>query len=345
MPTTIHDVAQKAEVGIGTVSSVLNKRRAVNEETRQKVLAAITALDYTPNDAARRLSSGKTMIIAAITPFFTRPSVVERLRGVISIVNQSDYDFTLFSVENICQLRNSIQNVPRRGRVDGLLLFSFAPPPNETKRIIEADIPTVLVDFYHPDFSNIYIDNVKGGYQATKYLIGLGHQRIGYLSDTLDSPFGFTTSQEGLQGYRQALEEANLTFCPHYHRQGSHSLEKVHLLAVELLAQSNPPTAIFAFSDTQAMGVLGAARELNLRVPDDIAVIGFDDIETARFVGLSTIHQELFESGRLGAQLLLDMIANPNRERADVLLSTKLINRRTSERRCLRKRHIDISHC
>lgn len=177
MPTTIHDVAQKAEVGIGTVSSLLNKRRAVNEETRQKVLAAITALDYTPNDAARRLSSGKTMIIAAITPFFTRPSVVERLRGAISIVNQSDYDFTLFSVENICQLRNSIQNVPRRGR-------------------------------------------------------------IGYLSDTLDSPFGFTTSQERLQGYRQALEEANLTFYPHYHRQGSHSLEKVHLLAVELLAQS-----------------------------------------------------------------------------------------------------------
>ncbi len=103
MPTTIQDVAQKAGVGIGTVSSVLNESRAVNEETRQKVLAAITALDYTPNDAARRLSSGKTMVIAAITPFFTRPSVVERLRGVISVVNQSDYDFTLFSVENICQ--------------------------------------------------------------------------------------------------------------------------------------------------------------------------------------------------------------------------------------------------
>ncbi len=235
--------------------------------------------------------------------------------------------------------------MPRRGRVDGLLLFSFAPTPDETKRIIEADIPTVLVDFYHPDFSNIHIDNVRGGYQATRHLIGLGHQRIGYLSDTLDSPFGFTTSQERLQGYRQALEEANLTFYPHYHRQGSHSLEKAHLLAVELLTQSNPPTAIFAFSDTQAMGALEAARELNLRVPDDIAVIGFDDIETARFVGLSTIRQELFESGRLGAQLLLDTIANPNRERTDVLLSTKLINRRTSERRCLRKRHINISHC
>ncbi len=330
MPATIHDVAKRAGVGIGTVSSVINDSRAVNRTTRERVLKAIAELDYTPHPAARRLSSGKTFTIGAIIPFFTRPAAVERLRGVMSVVAPSAYDFTLFSIETAAQRAEQLRAVPRRGRVDGLIIFSCPPTQSEAERIIKSEIPTVLIDAYSPLLNCIYIDNVKGGYQATKHLVELGHRRIGYLGDPLEDPIGFFVSRDRFRGYRQALEEADLPFDPRYHREGEHSLESGRRMATELLTQPDPPTALFAFSDTIAFGVLEAAKDLGLSIPDDLAVIGFDDVQLARLYGLSTIRQQLFQTGVMGAEMLLNRVSNPGQEELHVQLSTKLIARRST---------------
>ena len=142
MPTTIHDVAKRAGVGIGTVSSVINNSRPVNDVTRQKVLAAIHELDFIPNPSGRRLSMGKTHTLGIIIPFFTGSSQVERLRGVMSVIASSDYDISIFTIETFIQRNKVLQTVPRRGRVDGLLIFSMNLNDNDVNRIFQEDIPT-----------------------------------------------------------------------------------------------------------------------------------------------------------------------------------------------------------
>ncbi len=330
MAATIHDVAKRAGVGIGTVSSVINSSRAVNEETRKRVMQAIAELDYTPHPAARQLSSGKTFNIGAIIPFFTRPAAVERLRGVMSVIAPSEYDFTLFSVETSAQRKEQLKDVPRRGRVDGLIIFSCPPTLREAQRIAASGIPTVLIDGYHPDLNCIYIDNVAGGYTATKHLISLGHRRIGYLGDPIDDPIGFFVSRDRFQGYRRALDEADIPFNPAYHREGSHSLESGREMALSLLQQPKPPTALFAFSDTIAFGVMEAAKQMGLSIPEDLALIGFDDIELARLYGLSTMRQQLFQTGVMGAEMLLNLINNPDSKQSQVKLSTELVIRHST---------------
>lgn len=331
MDATIHDVAKRAGVGIGTVSSVINNSRAVNEETRKRVMQAIAELDYTPHPAARQLSSGKTFNIGAIIPFFTRPAAVERLRGVMSVIAPSEYDFTLFSVETAAQRAEQLKDVPRRGRVDGLIIFSCPPTQREAQRILASKIPTVLIDGYHPDLNCIYIDNVAGGYTATKHLIDLGHRRIGYLGDPIDDPIGFFVSRDRFQGYRQALADAGIPFNPAYHREGQHSLASGREMALSLLQQPEPPTALFAFSDTIAFGAMEAANQLGLSIPQDLAVIGFDDIELARMYGLSTMRQQLFQTGAMGAKMLLNLINNPDVKQQHIQLSSELIVRYSTE--------------
>ena len=168
---TIRDVAQKAGVGVGTVSRVLNDNVSVSQETRRKVLAAISELDFSPNLAARRLSSGKTMVIGALVPYFTNPSVVRRLQGIVSVVTNSVYDLILFDVELVERRDEYLLNVLRRQMVDGLLIISLTPTDTDVQHIQQAELPTVLVDANHPALSRVVVDNVFGGYHATKHLL------------------------------------------------------------------------------------------------------------------------------------------------------------------------------
>ncbi len=329
-PATIRDVAKRAGVGVGTVSRVLNDRPSVREVTRQKVISAIEALDYTPSPIARRLSLRKTLTIAVIVPFFTRPSFVERLRGVEFALADSEYDLVLFNVETTAKRDAYFRDVPRRERVDGLLIISLSPHDGDVDRFLKSRVPTVLIDAQHPTLSRAVIDDVAGGRLATRHLIDLGHREIAYVSDHLQNPFNFVSSRDRYEGYRQALAEAGLPFRPEYHRQGEHGRQEAREMARELLALPNPPTAIFAASDTQAIGVLEATRGAGLRVPDDLSVIGYDDIEIAEYLHLTTIRQPLFASGVEGVELLLEFIVTTPSTPRQVLLPTELITRRTT---------------
>jgi DNA-binding LacI/PurR family transcriptional regulator len=329
-PVTIRDVAEYAGVGVGTVSRVLNDNPSVSDATRQKVLAAIESLDYTPNPIARRLSLRKTLAIAVIVPFFTRPAFTERLRGVEYALADSEYDLILFNVETTTKRDTYFNDVPRRERFDGLLIVSLSPRNGDVEHLLQAGVPTVLIDARHPHLSRVVIDDVAGGRLATQHLIELGHRKIGFVGDQLDNPFNFISSRDRYEGYRQALAEASITFRAQHHRQEEHGREPARQMASDLLATSDPPTAIVAASDTQAFGVLEAARDAGLSVPGDLSVIGYDDIEIAEYLGLTTIRQPLFALGVEGVELLLDSIANPPPAPRRVLLPVELVVRGTT---------------
>lgn len=328
--TTIRDVARYAGVGVGTVSRVLNDSPEVSPGTRDKVLSAIEALDYTPNPIARRLSLGKTLTIAVIAPFFTRPSVVERLRGIEHVIAESEYDLIVFNVETSSRRDAYFRNVSRRERVDGLIIISLLPADGDVERLKQGGSPVVLVDVAHPEFSQVIVDDVRGGKMATQYLLELGHRRIGFLSDYEDSSFYFTANRDRFAGYSQALKEAGIALNAQYCVHGEHSRSSAFNMAMRLLTLPERPTAIFATSDTLAIGVLEAAQESGLNVPEDLSVIGYDDIEIAEYLQLTTIRQSLFESGAEGVKLLLEEIDNVPESPAQILLPTEVVARETT---------------
>ncbi len=305
MPASIRDVAHHAGVAVGTVSRVINHAPGVAADTRDKVEEAIRALEYRPNRQAQALSTGRTQTIGAIVPFFTHPSAVTRLRGVVEALDASPYDLVLFNVGNATQRARHFGRTGVSDRVDGLLLVSLAPTDDEVAHFRGAGVACVLIDCEHPGLPRVVTDDVDGGRLATQHLLDLGHRRIAFIGDGADPAGRFVASPRRRVGWARALAAAGLPAPPELQRTGRHSEADGRRAALALLDLPEPPTAIFASSDTQALGVLAAAAERGLQVPGDLAVIGFDDVEIAEHVGLSTVRQPLHESGDLGARLLL----------------------------------------
>lgn len=328
VPVTIYDVAKQANVGVGTVSRVLNQSTRVRAETRQRVLDVIETLDFHPSPLAQRLSRRKTLSIGVIAVYFTRPSVVERLRGIEAVLAASPYDLIVYNVETPTR-RDDVFRATA-GRVDGLLVISLTPGDDDIARWQSTQTPFVLIDTEHPAAPRIVIDNVHGGYLATKHLLELGHRRIGFVGDPLHTAFNFTSSRDRLYGMERALADYGLSLAPAYVQNGEHNQETAKDLAQQLLKMPNPPTAIFAASDTQALGVMQAARELGLRIPEDLSVIGFDDIEVAEYINLTTIRQPLFTSGRNGIHMLLQTLQTIPGEPPREELAVDLIIRHTT---------------
>jgi DNA-binding LacI/PurR family transcriptional regulator len=329
-PATIRDVARRANVGVGTVSRVLNGSPSVRRETRDKVLVAIEDLDFHPSPIARRLSLRRTLNIAVIIPFFTRPVFVDRLRGIERALAESEYDLVLYNVETVERRDECLRIIPRRERVDGLMIISLSPSDEDAERILSAQVPAVLVDASHPRLNRVLIDDCLGGHMATEHLIELGHNKIGFVGDLLDNPLGFTSSRDRYLGYCRALEKAGITPRPDYHRKGEHSQLAARAMAKELLSILDKPTAIFAASDTQAIGVLWAARDLGLSVPNDLSLIGYDDIELAEYLHLTTVRQPSYTLGLESAELLFKLINEPDSSPRELLLETELIVRGTT---------------
>lgn len=330
---TIREIAQIAGVSPGTVSRAINNSPLVHPQTRQRILQVVKALNYVPNRMAQRLATGKTLNIAVIVPFFTSPSVTERLKGVVSTLARSRYDLIIHNIEDPQQRAECFHAIPRRDRVDGVLVISISPTDEEVPLLAEASVPIVLIDAHHPALTmlhQIMVDDVAGGRAVTEYLIRLGHTRIGFIGDPADNPFNFTSSRDRARGYRQALEAAGIPYRPEYYAEGPHGRRYARESARRMLTLPERPTAIFAASDVQAVGVLEAARELGLRVPQDLSVVGYDDVEIAEILGLTTMRQMLFESGRRGVELLLKTLENPETEPVQEVLPTELVVRETT---------------
>jgi DNA-binding LacI/PurR family transcriptional regulator len=327
---TIRDVARRARVGVGTVSRVLNDSPLVSEDARERVRRTIDELGYRRSSTARNLSLGRTQTIGVVAPFFTTMSVVERLRGVVQHLRErGEYDLLIFDVETLEQRADAFGNFARTDRVDGLLVISLRPEDVEVESLRRERLPVVLVDVVHPAFPHVIIDDMRGGEIATEHLLAKGHRKIGFVGDS-PTPFGFTSSERRRRGMRRALRRAGIKPVSALEQHGAHGREEARQLAGALLDLRERPTAIFAASDVQAMGVLEAARAFGLRVPEDVAVIGFDDVEAAAVLGLSTVRQPLRETGARGAELLLSAIDSQVGSPVEELAPLELVARRTT---------------
>ena len=326
---TIADVAARAGVGVSTVSRVLNEGQ-VSAPARERVLAAIDELAYRPRASARALASGSTGTVGLVIPFFTHPSAIERVRGVLAAMNETPFDLVVCDVAEPQQRDEFLGRRAPLDRSDGLLIVSLAPHDDEADALLAARAPVVLVDARHPRLPRVVIDDVHGGELATRHLLELGHERIAFLGDTSDPRYGFVSSRLRFDGFRNAMEAAGLPVPPELQRTGPHGRQVAHRLTRELLSLREPPTAIFAASDTQALGVLEAAGDEGVAVPGDLSVVGFDDLEVAAYVGLTTVAQPLYESGRRGLERLLGLIARDDPGPLEERLELELKVRRTS---------------
>jgi DNA-binding LacI/PurR family transcriptional regulator len=330
--TTIARVARAAGVGVGTVSRVINGSGSVSEETRRRVLEVVAELGYEPNATARALSTGRTRAVGVVAPFFTRSSVIERLRGIAPRLAAAGYGLILFDVETVEQRKAAFRSL--MGRVDGLLSISLAPSRADLQRLEAAGVPVVLIDHAHDHLPTVLVDDVEGGRLATEHLLGLGHRRIAFAGDTEDGVHGFAASSRRREGYERTLAAAGVPLCREYVRVQPHGRDSGERIARDLLGLPEPPTAIFAASDLQALGLMDAAQALGVKVPEELSVIGFDDIEVSRYAGLTTVAQPLGESGVRGAELLLADLAGGAGAEGDparvVRLALRLVRRVTT---------------
>lgn len=327
---TIYDVAKHAGVSITTVSRMLNAPDKVNSRTRDRVLAAIDQLNFVPKAEARARAMQHTGRIGVISPFFTAPSFIQRLRGVAETLSPENYELVVYTVDSNDHFQSYLSSLPLTGNLDGLIILSLPVEDSQVRRLIDHGLPTVLIEYPHPKLNCVEIDDVEGGYMATTYLLGKGHRRIAFLGDTDLPEYSIHPVSLRLRGFRRALKEARIKLPDTFVRLAPYSQEQTRKVAKELLNLPEPPTAIFAATDFQALGVLKAARQLGFSVPDQLAVIGFDDLDIAEYFDLTTISQHLDESGRLAVELLLAQIQSPSRLPRHVKLPLTLVERQTA---------------
>lgn len=332
-PVTIRDVARHAGVSVATASRALNANQVVNPQTRARILAVMDELGFTPNPAARRLSLGRTLTVGVVVSFLTRPQAAERLRGVDAVLADSEFDLVIYNVESVAKRDHYLATLADSQRTDGLLVMSLPPPPEAVPVLTGAPVPVVFIDVHTPsvaELPRVVGDDVTGGALAARHLLDIGHRSIAFIGDAIEDPFGFTSSRDRQNGLVGELARAGIGIADSWIGHGAHGRYEARDLARRMLTSTPRPTAIFAASDTQAMGVIAAARDLGLRVPDDLSVIGYDDIEAADYVGLTTVSQQLFESGRRGAELLLAEIGLRSEETPETKLHPQLVVRATT---------------
>jgi DNA-binding LacI/PurR family transcriptional regulator len=327
---TIFDVAELSGVSISTISRVINTPEKVNLNTRQRVYEAIDKLGFVPQAEARARALRLKGRIGVITPFFTAPSFVQRLRGIARTLSKENFDLIIYTVDSNNRLQSYLSSLPLTGNLDGLVIMSLPVAETDVKRLLEHNLPTVLIEFPHPQLNSVGINDVEGGRMATDYLIKKGHQRIAFLGDTDLPEYSIHPVNLRLKGFRQAMKAANIEVPKEFVRLAPYDQEQARIVAEELLDDPNPPTAVFAATDFQALGVLKAARQLNVKIPDHLAIIGFDDLDMAEYEDLTTIRQHLDESGRIAMEILLSHIADHSRPIQHINLPLILIERLTA---------------
>ncbi len=327
---TIFDVAELSGVSISTISRVINTPEKVNLNTRQRVYEAIDKLGFVPQAEARARALRLKGRIGVITPFFTAPSFVQRLRGIAGSLSKENYDLVIYTVDSNNRLQSYLSSLPLTGNLDGLVIMSLPVAEPDVQRLIDHQLPTVLIEFPHSHLNSVEINDVEGGRMAAEYLLKKGHKRIAFLGDTDLPEYSIHPVNLRLKGFRQALKAANIEIPKEFVRLAPYDQDQARIVAKELLDMPNPPTAVFAATDFQALGVLKAARQLGVKVPEQLAIIGFDDLDMADYEDLTTVQQHLDESGRIAIEILLSHIADKSRPIQHVTLPLTVIERLTA---------------
>ena len=278
---TVYDVASKAGVSIATVSRVMNAPEMVREGTRQKVLKAIDELQYVPK--AEAFARARKMVgrIGVLTPFFTHSSFIQRMRGIAAGLNNIPLELVIYPVDSIHRLEGYLAQLPITRRLDGLIIISLPINEQDARRLISAKLETVLIEYEHPSISSILIDDYNGGKIAAEYLIKKGHQRCAFIGSGELPEYSMHPEDRRLSGFRSEFESRGIDLPKELIRIPVMSYKDIRKEFQHLVSILEPPTAIFAATDDLAIRILRAAHESNITVPQDLAVIGFDDIDMA----------------------------------------------------------------
>jgi LacI family transcriptional regulator len=331
MAVTIKDIAKYLNISYATVSRALNNRYGVNEETRQKVLEAARNLRYHPNASARELVSKKNNIIGLILPDIENPFFPEVASNIIKTA--AEYGYTVFLCitdwdldQQTAYIETLIEN-----RVEGLIISPIEQSNLQIQSLLGSDIPVVYVSEAQQgdDCSYVAIDNFRGARLATSHLIDRGFGPVYYFGAVADK----ITNDERFAGYQAAMEDHQINPDPKWVHMGDYYHRTGYVMIRDLIARKEIPRSVFAINDQIALGIIQGVRESNLRVPEDVAVVGFDNIPMAAFpeIQLTTIAQPKSDLGKIAMDVLWHLIQNgPESKPERILLPTQLIIRKSS---------------
>jgi LacI family transcriptional regulator len=321
---TIQDVAKTAGVSVSTVSRVLNGKVDVASDTQDRILSVIDNLGYTTNLAARSMRSQKKNLVGLVMPDIAYPFAIEVMKGVNQAIAESEFDLLVYTTGDVRKsgrafheqkyvslLTNSIS--------DGVVIV--APVAGE----FNIDAPIVSIDplASNPSYPAVHATNYQGATDAMDYLLGLGHRRIGYISGRAE----LESSNRRLKGYYDALKKAGIPVDEELVASGDYTTETGVTGARKLLGLARPPSAIFASNDQMAMGVYQVTEEMGLRIPDDLSVVGFDNITESKYMGLTTVDQFILEMGYVATQMLIKLINGAPLDDQKYRMQTQLVVR------------------
>ncbi|NNG38269.1 LacI family DNA-binding transcriptional regulator [Flexivirga sp. ID2601S] len=324
---TIYEVAQRAGVSIATVSHAMNRPEKVNAATRDRVLEAVDALGFTPKASAVSLARKGVGRIGVLAAFSAYPSYLTRLTGVMDACRDQAIDVVVYD-EEPQQAGTSpwLSSLPATGRLDGLLVMGATIEGRTAERLLERGLPTVLVDAFHPSFTSVTMDDELGGYLLGQHLVGRGYQTFGFVTPAPPSRDFVSPGEHRLEGLTRAIREAGLPTSKSSWLITEDDFQGGLDAAADLLELDELPEVIVANHDALAAGVLGGLRARHVAVPDDVAIAGYDGLELARVVGLTTVRQPFAETGQIAAQLLLEQLsAKKARPVQHIKLSPELV--------------------
>jgi LacI family transcriptional regulator len=327
---TIREVAESAGVSYATVSHVINNTRLVSQETRARVLAAMDALNYRPNALARSLRQGRTNTLGLVLPDSANPFFAEISRSIEDEAFKKGYSVFLCNTELDTERELFYVDVLSNKQVDGIIFVAAGDQADSLDFLVRRNMPVVMIDRDVPnvEVDAVLTDNKLGGYLATCHLLELGHRRIACIA----GPSSITPSAERIIGYRKALEEAGISYDENLIIRGDYHAQSGMEITHSILKMDPRPTAIFCLNDLMALGALRAAAEAGCSVPQDLAVVGYDDLELAHFTNppLTTIAQPKKEVGAQAISLLVDRISRKSRPPSRLVLPPELIVRRST---------------
>ena len=328
---TLKDVAQLAGVSTATVSYALSGKRMISEETKQRINRAIAQLDYVPDLNARSLSMRDSKLIGVVVPqtepgdrlMFQNSFYSEALGSIEYCARQHGYHILISATD----ANESYLTLAKQRNLDGIIVIGMYPD-EFYQQMKKTQIPIVLIDSYCNDhyYNNIRIDDAYGSYMATKHVLDCGHREMVFFVGQLKEN---GVMKKRLAGYRQALEEYGLPYREENVFEGQIDYESGVRMAAKLAASNLPATAVVAAADILAIGAIKGFYDAGLRVPEDISIIGFDDLEISQYLapGLTTVRQQISMKGQRAVELLLEHIADPSLSKQEEILPLKLIER------------------
>lgn len=334
---TIYDIARLAGVTTATVSRVLNGKTGISSATREKVTAVMRKTRYFPSPAASGLRAKATREIGILSPFFIGDFFLKIFESLHRRLK--DYDLILYNAQTPAHRREVIDRIVAEEKLCALIVASTPILLEEETLISSLRIPVVLLEARHHSYSSVDYDHQIGAFKAVSHLIELGHRDIAIIGGRPETRLYSPIGKERLKGYRMALDMAGIPIREQYLMNGEWpewTSAEARSCAIRLLSGSRPPTAIFATSDVQAAGVLMAARELRVRVPEDLSVVGYDNLPLAEYLSLTTMWQHHDLLARNAATLLLEELRTGVRTGERVVLQPELVVR--SSTRALRAR-------